>query len=980
MAAFMLFLTAAWAMQAFADAPSQATLSVDWEKHLEGFDLVWAWTNETSANHRPTDWVDSSFVGNGMLGAYMFEPVPQMWRVELSRMDVYDDRTSGPFVTKNFVLDTPRLPIGHLELSLEGPDGSVGIVAAEMRMHLYDGIITASVLLGGGCNATMSMFATANFDVYDVIALKVSWSQQCGSTAPLNATFVPDPADSTWAPRTPSYVYNPTAVVTVAPVAGVPGATNTLAVQDHLQGSAHATSFTVVPSTTGYSAYVAISPVLESHAAAASAASSLSAAAAAAGFATIQSGHSAWWNAFWPCGAFITANTTWMMSFWTIQWYKFASASRAERGVVMDLEGPWFVPGTPWPDVHHDMNIEMQHYSPLSADRLDLFQPYIDSWVRAFEAGHLAGNLPPQWAVDSIAAPTGASAYTMAETCYWDYGPNCTTSPPSITGNLLWILQIIERRAALTANSTMLSKVLFPMLRQAVNFYSHFELNHTSTPDGRTHLPETFSPEFMYRGPDTNYDLQLYRWGLTTVIELAKLGLGEPHPGELLRWTQELDTLAPYPIDENGLMIAHGVPLNVSHRHFSHLMTIWPLRTLNFTDAGDLRLATTSVDHWVGLPGALTGFCRPAMSQMSVQFGRREAAVTNITFLLDEWMKPNTFYTEGSNGPCTETPYAATYAMQALMLSSYNGTQRVFPGVDDATLPGAAFYGLRGEGAFLVSAARRNNATRFVAVESEAGLPLIIEADMPEPWAITADAAAGQVTLAKLQPVLPGLLPRYEVIGLPARSSAVLFPAAQPVTAADVTISPAPGCPADLNYWGMAPKAATPASVQLAPCGNGSAPSAQQMFDLINATVGTDSGFQLQLRGSQSGPQGAMCVGSTGCGTADSTLVALVPCQGTDSEPGCHSIGCGGANTVWAWSPASPFPDRLRLPFASAQQGGPVCMDVPGATGPTVDLWACDDHVGADLNQEWTWHPDTGAMTAQVTTQPWKNSCLSVVV
>jgi hypothetical protein len=953
-------------------------LNVDWESHLEGFDLVWSWTNESGSGSRPNNWVDSSFVGNGMLGAYMFEPTPQMWRVELSRMDVYDDRTSGSFVTKNFVLDTPRLPIGHLELSLAGPDGSIGIVAAAMRMHLYNGIVTASVLLSGGCNATMTMLASANFGEYDVIAMETSWNEQCGAAVPLNATFVPDPADSTWAPRTPSYVHNPPAVVTVSAVAGVPGATNTLAVQDHLQGTAHATSFTVVPAASGYSAYIAISPVVATHALAGTTASGLAAVSATAGFEAVRSGHSAWWNAFWPEGAFITDDNTWMMSFWTIQWYKYASASRAERGVVMDLEGPWFVPGTGWPDVHHDMNIQMQHYSPLSADRLDLFQPYIDSWLRAFEAGHLSGNLPAGWGVDSIAAPTGASAYTMAETCYWDYGPNCTTSPPSITGNMLWILQIIERRAAVTANSTMLSDVLFPMLRQAVNFYSHFEINHTTTADGRTHLPETFSPEFMYRGPDTNYDLQLYRWGLTTVIDLVKRGLGQPHPEELLRWTEELDTLVPYPVDDNGLMIAHGVPLNVSHRHFSHLMTIWPLRTLNFSDPLDLDLAITSVDHWVGLPGALTGFCRPAMSQMSVQFGRREAAFTNISFLLNDWMKPNTFYTEGPNGPCTETPYSATYAMQALLLSSYNGTQRIFPGVDDASMPNAAFYGLRGEGAFLISAKRENNATRFVAVESEAGSPLIIEADMPAPWSIAADASAGSASIVALPPVLPNMLPRYEVLGLPARSTAVLYPTGNPVGPDDVVISPAAGCPADLNYWGMRPKAEQPVPIELSPCGNGTSPSPAQTFDLVNATVGNNTGFQLKLRGSESGAQGAMCIGTARCGTADSTVVSLTPCAGVDPQPGCHSVGCGGVNTVWAWSPATPFPDRLRLPYATTQQGANMCMGVPGAIGPEVTMWTCDNHVGAELNEEWTWIADTGVMITQVTTQPWNNNCLTV--
>jgi hypothetical protein len=60
----------------------------------------------------------------------------------------------------------------------------------------------------------------------------------------------------------------------------------------------------------------------------------------------------------------------------------------------------------------------------------------------------------------------------------------------------------------------------------------------------------------------------------------------------------------------------------------------------------------------------LTGFCRTAASSMNVIFGRREAALTNLTYLLDSYILPNTFYNEGENGECGETPPAASSAIQ----------------------------------------------------------------------------------------------------------------------------------------------------------------------------------------------------------------------------------------------------------------------------------------------------------------------------
>ena len=88
---------------------------------------------------------------------------------------------------------------------------------------------------------------------------------------------------------------------------------------------------------------------------------------------------------------------------------------------------------------------------------------------------------------------------------------------------------------------------------------------------------------------------------------------------------------------------------------------------------------------------------------------------------------------------------------------------------------GYVLPGLRGEGAFLVSARRVSNKTRFVAVLSEAGSGLVVEADMPEPWAAQSNATT-PVTLERLHPVGPAMLPRYRVHGLSAWSSVVLVP------------------------------------------------------------------------------------------------------------------------------------------------------------------------------------------------------------
>ena len=47
---------------------------------------------------------------------------------------------------------------------------------------------------------------------------------------------------------------------------------------------------------------------------------------------------------------------------------------------------------------------------------------------------------------------------------------------------------------------------------------------------------------------------------------------------------------------------------------------VWPLQLQDLTVASELALAMTSVDHWLSLSSALTGFARPAASSMNTHF------------------------------------------------------------------------------------------------------------------------------------------------------------------------------------------------------------------------------------------------------------------------------------------------------------------------------------------------------------------------
>ena len=111
----------------------------------------------------------------------------------------------------------------------------------------------------------------------------------------------------------------------------------------------------------------------------------------------------------------------------------------------------------------------------------------------------------------------------------------------------------------------LLRNKLFPVLKQAINYYLHFTYKGK---DGKIHLPQTYSPEYG-SAEDCNFDLALLSWGCRTLLEITgRLNIDDPL---IPRWKTILEELTPFPTDPaNGLMIGRDVPYAFSHRHYSH--------------------------------------------------------------------------------------------------------------------------------------------------------------------------------------------------------------------------------------------------------------------------------------------------------------------------------------------------------------------------------------------------------------------------
>jgi alpha-L-fucosidase 2 len=200
----------------------------------------------------------------------------------------------------------------------------------------------------------------------------------------------------------------------------------------------------------------------------------------------------------------------------------------------------------------------------------------------------------------------------------------------------------------------------------------------------------------------------------------------------------EMPELALDPGDQR-LLVAPGAPLQESHRHFSHLMAIHPLGLIRWEDgrrsqatieAALDELERLGTSYWTGYSFAW---------QASVAARARNGALAEqaLEIFSTAFCLRSSFHCNGDQSgkgyssmtyrPFTlEGNFAAAAGLQEMLLQSYSGTLRVFPAVPD-TWKDASFETLRAEGAFLVSAERKDGLVQRVEIVSEKGASARLE-------------------------------------------------------------------------------------------------------------------------------------------------------------------------------------------------------------------------------------------------------------
>ncbi len=649
--------------------------SVNWENFLARQDLIW----ETLPDH----YEKSSFLGNGLMGTMIYKRSDNEIAFDVGRTDITDHRLG------NF-----RIPVGRLLLKTKGKilDGSarLDLWNAETRFELEttEGRIRFRAL---DLSQDMAMLMDVEKVGGEKEAVFVWESEEPLVYREKRRNNLPDPLN-------PPVELKQDGAISYSVQNRVGGGQFSVAWTERKNTKAADSAQTQVvlsiidtfPETTA--SQIAVETVKR----------------------TLEKDwdaqiaeHRAWWHGFYP-KSFVSVPNSQMESFYWIQMYKLACATRSDRHAI-DLMGPWYCP-TVWAKIWWNLNIQICYLPVYTANHCELgesFTNLIDD-----NRANLVANAKLLYGIDNGATLNHTTDNNCVSEAYGGY-----LNP----GDFTWGLHNYWLQYRYTMDEAYLTDrekhAFFDMLKGSFNVYKHVFQKES---DGKYHIPEMRSPEYPTMARDTNYNIGLIRWLCGRLLEVnERCSFNDPQAAE---WQDVLDNLVDYQVGENGFLIGANVPQTVSHRHWSHILQAWPLCVYTPDDPQRREMILKTMDHWTTVENGkqMFGWSQAAAASLYAILGDGEKA---RDFILRHhnnrrFVRCNTQYFEG--WPVIECSHVAARALQEMLLQSWGNQIRVFPAIP-AEWKETSFADLRTEGAFLVSAIRKEGKTAWVKIKSLAG-------------------------------------------------------------------------------------------------------------------------------------------------------------------------------------------------------------------------------------------------------------------
>lgn len=419
------------------------------------------------------------------------------------------------------------------------------------------------------------------------------------------------------------------------------------------------------------------------------------------GFNRVRNAHRNWWHNFYAA-SFVTLPDALVENFYWAQMYKMGSSMR-EDGLGI-IHGEPYAVYRHWPNRLWNFNVH-SIYMPING------------------ANHNELALPLENAFYNPTGEDSDSTSTWKKILDRLSRRGNKTLPPVVdekdieNGQLVWACQNLWAIYRHKMDDNLLRYKLYPLLREAANRYIG-QLHEES--DGYYHLTT-----YYHQGRDTvtdnNFDLAMLRWGCQTMLSMSRrLQIEDP---QITLWQRILKRLTPLKT-RNGSLLP-----DPNHPELPlHLLSIYPLYTLNVEVEKNRPLIHKSINEWVKKNEQTPGF--PYVTASSLYSTERNG--TEALKYLHQMIRKQVLCNSMTNTDDYTPALAGAQAVLNMLVQSWNGIIRIFPAVS-SDWQNIAFYHLRTEGAFLVSAQKVNGKTTFVEVTNTVGELCTIELDFDNP-------------------------------------------------------------------------------------------------------------------------------------------------------------------------------------------------------------------------------------------------------
>lgn len=662
---------------------AQVKKEIDWPAFMAQHDLIW--------EEIPLQWNEGAFTGNGQVGMMVYANMEDN-RIDfhMGRQDVTDhrkapDRKTSMGVKGANLYDFSRLDVGRMVLRPVGRIQSASIRQdlwnAEIRGTIYTDLGEITFVAYTPYDRMMNIVEISSTEEKGNKKVGYTWDWLAGN--PISPRVITKASEKV----TASYALNPKPLV-------AKGDEISTCVQSLLAGGDYATVWSEKKARSkknGSTLYVAIANEVPAANVSVKVGTKTVKDAMALQPSEVKKTHRNWWHQYYR-KSFISMPDTRMESFYWIQMYKMAACSRAD-GPALDLMGPFFK-NTSWPGLWWNLNVQLTYWPFNASNHLTIAENFIDLIDTHFD--YMIENRSGKNLGD----------FAWATHNYWLY-------------------------YKYKGDDGAIQNKWVP---KGIGILNRYEDKMVRNDKGQIELTAMGSPEYhgfkSFR--NTNYNLAILRWLLNALIDSNEKF--NTRSGDIIKWKKIRNDLIDYPVDENGLMIGSDQPVDMSHRHFSHLLALYPLFQLNPDSPEDRALVDKSVVHWHKIENGskLVGYSFTGAASLYAALGRGNDANDLLQKFLDgdigtALLLDNTFYMEGNGkNPVIETPLSAAASIIELQLQSWGEKIRVFPAVPD-TWKEASFDNLRAEGGFLVSADRTNGKTQWVSIKSLAGKPCVLK-------------------------------------------------------------------------------------------------------------------------------------------------------------------------------------------------------------------------------------------------------------